>query len=61
MERALLLLLPCMCGCDDFILLRSDSNGGVDDSNTDKDEDDNEVFCPCGWRALWGGRWSTLH
>lgn len=46
-----------VCGCDDFILPRSDSNGGVDDSNRDNDEGDNEVFVPVGGGPLrgWGG------
>lgn len=50
-----------MCGCDDFILLRGDRNGGVDDSNTDNDDGDNGLFCLRGWRSLWVCRWSTLH
>lgn len=42
----------CVCSrvfvCDDFILLRTDSDRGVDDSNTDNDEGDNAVFVPVG-------------
>ncbi|KAG8009875.1 hypothetical protein GBF38_013937, partial [Nibea albiflora] len=36
---------------------RSDSNRGVDDSNRDNDEGDNEVFVPVGGGPLrwWGG------
>lgn len=52
MEQALPFPLPCVCGCDDFILPRSDSNGGVDDSNRDNDEGDNEVFVPVGGGPL---------
>lgn len=43
-----------MCVCDDFILPGSDSNGGVDDSNRDNDEGDNEVFVPVGGGPLRG-------
>lgn len=45
-----------MCGCDDFIFPRSDSNGGADDSNRENDEGDKEVFVPVGGGPLrvWG-------
>lgn len=55
-----------MCRCDDFILPRSDSNGGVDDSKRDKDEGDNKVFVPVGggplrgWEVHWTLRWLPL-
>lgn len=54
----------CVCVCDDFILRRSDSNRGVDDSNRDKDEGDNKVFVPVGVDPLGGDgctiRWLPL-
>lgn len=51
----------CVRGCDDFILPRSDSNGGVDDSNRDNDEGDNEVFVPVGGGPLRGWRVGGAH
>lgn len=48
----------CVRVCDDFILRRSDSNGGADDSNRDNDEGDNKVFVPVGGGPLRG---SWLH
>lgn len=41
MEQTLPFLPLRVWGCDNFILLSSDSNGGVDDSR-----EDNEVFVP---------------
>lgn len=47
MEQALLFPLG-VCGCDDFILPRSDGNGDEDDSNGDNNKGDNDAFVPVG-------------